>query len=985
MLEYVGGADSLQGAIGQYTEITQAFRNDSALSGKNLKVNVALWAENDYTPPTGLPTAGYQLNYPFSPGTYPMNNIAGANAQTQVNAKVTLIVEDSKNFSIVYGFMHNADINDFQNNSYIPPQDRLLKNSISASTQLTNSTESVYNSYKSLVWHVGYSNGTDNFYALRKTAYTGCFWKRGLLDANGIAVGTKFVQGGNLSFGLSALEDTEVTFLLPANLNIGHKCYVGFIKTDSIGGGNWYSALKLSYAELTATPATVGIYPNTAISGGTGFTNTGSSARAKITVDKDFVDANGVYRLFVAFQSNGTWYSWISDELSPTITSGTPQGDTRCEVTILDPVNGDTVIDNCCVSGLQPGQDIKICVYMDKASYNADIILQNAGGSFDGNFNGGAIYIGTTTPTPGQIPSGDFYTPTLVDSAGELGLCIELTVPDSWNNATIWAGFVFDFQYYLILEERYEQIIQFIKLVGGSDSTSITFAGMTDDEAATIYYVCHDYEGTINLLWQGVTFSEYDTTVFIHLPNDIENPILTLQGVNDGTDYTLNLTNEQIQLLPIGEEVCFTLVSKKITQDDTPVLQDCYDVDISMEGTYVNANSAGYVVNWDFSAVPNVDTVSFVINNGSGSDQVINFTTNVGAFSLTTDPITPTYAIGVAEMQITVVTDEGFVYSFCVNMVIEIGDGGGVSALDATVDICAEGCQYFSLEDECDAGNPGIVLECVEAGSVTITSTGTTSPDTDVTEYSLDFGGMWNTYSGPIEITEDLIPDCTVYARRILTFAGCPNVEIYEYLDFCCPVEPCPEVTCEAVVEFDEETDLLTLGVECDVEGGTVAIEYSIDEGVNYLEYTVPFDVTGIEEVLYIITVSFEGCDDVVIEDVWAQEGENNSLCESTPTLVATYDNGSHTAVGGGTVYLSASDVIEYSIDGGSAWNVGTGPVVGHPVVLWRRIITFTNDCETITLITVSFNPCCTEGGGDPSGGITDIMYFAPLAETVPT
>ena len=982
MLEYVGGPFSLQGAIGQYTEVVQAFRNDSALSGKNLKVNVGLWMDTEYTPPTGLPTAGYQLNYPFSPGTYPMGNIPGANSQTQINAKVTLIVEDSKNFSIVYGFMHNADINDFQGTGFIPPLDRLMKNSVSSPTQLTNTTESVYNSYRALVWHVGYSNGTDTYIALKKIAYTACFWGKGLLDSAGIPVGTKFVQGGNLSFGLSAMEDTEVTLLLPSNLNIGHKCHVGFFRTDNLSGGNWYSALKLSYAELTATPATVGIYPNTAISGGTGFVNTGSSARAKMTIDHDFVDANGVYRIFVAFQSNNVWYSWISPELSPTITSGVPQGDTRCEVTIVDPINGDTVIDSCCVSGLQPGQDIKLCVYMDKASYNADIILQNAGGSFNGNFQGGSIYIGTTTPIPGQIPSGDLYTPVLVDSGSEMGLCIELTVPDSWNNATIWAGFVFNFTYYLVLEERYEQIIQFIKVVGGSDSTTVVFDGMSDG-TDPIYYVCHDYTGTIALLWSGITFSDFDTTVFVHLPNDIENPILvTNAGINDGTDYTLTLTNEQIQLLPIGEEVCFTLVSTAITQDDDPIVQDCYDVDMTMIGTFVNSNSAGYNVGFDFSSVPNVDTVSFVIDTGYESGILINFTTNVGEFSLSTVPITSYYAIGTAEMQITIVTDEGFVYSFCVIMTVEIGDEGGVTELEAVVDICSDECQTFSLEDSCDIGNPGLLLECVEAGSVTITATGTTSADTDVIEYSLDFGAMWDPYVGPIEITEDLAPDCTVYARRSLTYTGCPNVEVYEYLDFCCPVEPCPEVTCEPVLTFDEEADTLEIDFECDVEGGTAVITYSINEGVDYDTYTVPIDVTGIEEVLYIITISFEGCEDVVIEDVWAQEGENNSLCESEPTLVAEYFNGSHTATGGGTTFLAASDVIEYSIDGGSAWTVGLGPVVGHPVVLWRRIVTFTNDCETITLITVSFNPCCTEGSGTGGGGIEDIMYLAPLAET---
>ena len=77
-------------------------------------------------------------------------------------------------------------------------------------------------------------------------------------------------------------------------------------------------------------------------------------------------------------------------------------------------------------------------------------------------------------------------------------------------------------------------------------------------------------------------------------------------------------------------------------------------------------------------------------------------------------------------MQITIVTDEGFVYSFCVIMTVEIGDEGGVTELEAVVDICSDECQTFSLEGACGIGNPGLLLECVEAGSVRIKANGTT-------------------------------------------------------------------------------------------------------------------------------------------------------------------------------------------------------------------------------------------------------------------
>ena len=169
-----------KGASGQYDSVTVRYASTLSLSGKQLFFNPALWV-SAYEIETSLPTAGYRVNYPFSPQTLNFQLIPAANSQTQLNLRAELTVINNKTFEVTLYFVHFADINDFITNTNIPALTRVLNRQISGN--------SVYNEQKLMVFRVAYQSGSNLHQAYTDINYQAGHYNRSINNGPPIAPG----------------------------------------------------------------------------------------------------------------------------------------------------------------------------------------------------------------------------------------------------------------------------------------------------------------------------------------------------------------------------------------------------------------------------------------------------------------------------------------------------------------------------------------------------------------------------------------------------------------------------------------------------------------------------------------------------------------------------------------------------------------------------------------------------------------------------
>ena len=92
------------------------------------------------------PAVAYYIQFFTGIGSAPMNLIgAGANANNNKNFAVTFIETGANNFSIEFEFFFTIDVDEWINGASVINQQRLLRNSVFATSDLTNSIPSIYN------------------------------------------------------------------------------------------------------------------------------------------------------------------------------------------------------------------------------------------------------------------------------------------------------------------------------------------------------------------------------------------------------------------------------------------------------------------------------------------------------------------------------------------------------------------------------------------------------------------------------------------------------------------------------------------------------------------------------------------------------------------------------------------------------------------------------------------------------------------------
>lgn len=240
--------------------------------------------------------------------------------------------------------------------------------------------------------------------------------------------------------------------------------------------------------------------------------------------------------------------------------------------------------------------------------------------------------------------------------------------------------------------------------------------------------------------------------------------------------------------------------------------------------------------------------------------------------------------------------------------------------------------------------------------TITLTGSSTTAINTDVTEWrQLGSSGSWTAYNVPFTGPAD------IEVRRTVTYTdGCVSVVPATGHGICC-IGNNPTVTCS----YNGATCQYTL-----TPGGSFVSPISTDviqwrpagSGGSFTSYTGPFAYTG--QIEYQRTVTFtNGCASVTT----TLQSCNGTCCQNNqPDATCAFNTGTcqwTLSNSGTTVSPIATDRIEWRTQGSSgAWTTYSGPFTNSAPIEYRRVVTFTGGCASITTTAKSCAGVCCNG-----------------------
>lgn len=342
----------IQAAQGQYVETCCTFTSDVSLNGKLIRVNLGMFVDITSPPPTT--SALYQGIY----GTNTLLTYVGVDPNAE-NVEVELEAIDDFNFKIYWrGFIgenYGTWLTDIGVNNAT-----LLSNPSSANSNIGI--------------HVDVNGDTIT-----------CLVP---LQSNETCSDPVLI---NTTLGYCPGQDLVIAPKITGN-NISNNFYFGWYREDSISNSTGLLPdTGLNYALIGTGVTQVGNIPFSCIKDGGGFTNNpggpGPSAPAatgQVTIDGSCLLPNACYRAYVVYKQNGEWKSCISDPIKQKgNVNNIIYGDlTYC----LTDVTGLEHESNGCFSGVSGCGEIKVCVKMDEASYNAALLAEGLPGSMQDNW-----------------------------------------------------------------------------------------------------------------------------------------------------------------------------------------------------------------------------------------------------------------------------------------------------------------------------------------------------------------------------------------------------------------------------------------------------------------------------------------------------------------------------------------------------------------------------------------------------------------------
>ena len=357
------------------------------------------------------------------------------------------------------------------NDSFAPGDRRFSYNNKNAAVELSNTTASAYNQQRllrSLILTDDLGGTLD--YIFDDATFQSRWYEQGVTPAAAEYTGWTYTltRGGNVVDNFSATEDTTITVQVDTAAVGKIRTIPNFLiyRQDSpLEGFGYFKDLETSYycgPTLIAGGVSVSSQTNWTLVAGTIYETT-------YTIDSSYLALNGEYRIVIGVADDtGVSYlfhnSFITNPIivvdaPPPPTTGTMSG------TISD--YNDIYTGNCLQ--VTARERLEICTQVDKASYDAELLVNGADGDFDTNLNTVQVtivdFLNAETLVNINTTAGDPNL-TVNDNATFYEVCIGYRIPEDRLNRPLLVNFIFNYDLIATATQvAYKDIITYTQIL----------------------------------------------------------------------------------------------------------------------------------------------------------------------------------------------------------------------------------------------------------------------------------------------------------------------------------------------------------------------------------------------------------------------------------------------------------------------------------------------------------------------------------------
>ncbi len=780
-------------AQGQYSCHCCRYKSDASLTGLRIYVNPGVFVDSiDFDPDA---SKGYTLLYPSAAGTYSMT-LQGITSQYD-NLKATLTVINSTEFVIEYcfvvgrvvGYLDNYTYDSY-NQLFLPVNGKYyldLKVTVVSADKLISA-----NCYKEV--NVNNVKECDNYY---------------------LSIDGKSVNGWQQG------NDLEIEFTLFDGV-YDDLFFAGIVRVDNVTNSKRFiEDLSLNYASIGnfAALGVAGIPYQAFNDGRVIWQNTTGFSSGKVTIDKDYFEAGGEYRVYFVVKNLCEWQSCFTTVIAEEIVNTCPELDFAFTPLVLNLQNG-VSYDKEAYININPCKVLDAGIKIDKTLFDAELLAKGYSvATFDNSIQDVKVYA-TNALTPNaakELLSGSLYN--YVTGTIDV-ITFGFRIPDEWAGKTKYLFFEYDF---LIEGNEYEIIIP-LQFTVNDYSNEITLSSSHPE------YYCFESPEDVTFCFANPDDTQY-FYVLVTRNGEIDSTS-DLVIAQDGTTFDGNEGCITVPYVNLDEDVEYCI---KVFGEEDEICDDICQCDY-LELTWETEYKDDKRVTTAYALLPFsvVDILNFKITDATGYEY---FSDESGSafILLAIDGNQDQYYLN-----FDVTLKNGCIY----HIEKDIYDPDlGTEMLW----LCNDGTPPGTLALPCTK-DPILDTQCIsnQWDSIVGADGGTVISH----EYSFDFI-TWNNYLSPVPFGAN----DRIYIRYIIDYGiPCGEVTLYQCVKACedcfgiLPVNPCDEML--TISHAISGNYLIINSSESCVPTFDSGILYSTD-GISWIAYTSPIDISTTAKIYY--------------------------------------------------------------------------------------------------------------------------------------
>lgn len=488
---------------------------------------------------------------------------------------------------------------------------------------------------------------------------------------------------------------------------------------------------------------------------------------ADFTIDKDYFESGGQYKIFVVAKESCQFKSYLSDVFSEQSTWDNPEGDFAIASVKVDGIDID-IEAGTCLYNIPYGSEVSFKAEFDKDTFENDLALKSLPGTFADYYREAECFISDSPQKLGSPVLGEVITDELIGSKQTTTYTFK--IPESWQGLTKYVniGWIFDYN-----GIQTDHIIGFIVINFANKPDAISLSqplGLPEE-------VCDNEIGNTDFCFTADDSTPdhkffVDTFLEGNLIDDDSNIITkTDDDFSTNSDACLNFKYDNIKN---NEQYCFNLRAwtPELNESDRPCTTIRLYKNLNTTNPALKVFDFGYeLIGWTDA---DVKFVGIIISDQNDVPVYDFFSTNLAANSVFTKELFN--VVSLYRLSIYILDANGNTY-YASPVIFYMSNERGDNEM--TIEICT-GVKKQDCEHN-PALSATVVWNYVAPpiyGSLlnkTITAVETDLGSYDNIEKYKIINGTETAYTGAFTTA----PFNVVALRYIITYEGCDPIELY--------------------------------------------------------------------------------------------------------------------------------------------------------------------------------------------------------------